>query len=206
MFTPTRAEMYPAGEPMVRVDAGHLGDRLEGASRPGHFSGVLTVVLKLLHLTRPDAAVFGDKDAQQLALIRAMVRDLDLGVEIVGIPTIREPDGLALSSRNHYLSAPQRETAPALSRALRAAVDAAAAGPSGVRDAARGVLEATSGVVVDYVEVVDDETWMPANDQTTRGRLLLAARIGTTRLIDNVSVHLGTRAVSADTTSIDSVG
>lgn len=104
VFAPSVDEVYPGGEPQVRVSAGPMGERLEGAVRPGHFDGMLTVVAKLLHLTRPDAALFGQKDAQQLALIRRMVRDLNFGMEIVGVPTVREADGLALSSRNRYLS------------------------------------------------------------------------------------------------------
>ncbi len=128
VFAPSRREMYPAGEPAIRVDPGLLGEDLEGGTRPGFFTGVLTVVLKLLHLIRPDFAFFGEKDYQQLTLIRRMVRDLDLAVEIVGVPTVREPDGLALSSRNRYLSAEQRGAALSLSAALRAGVTAAERG------------------------------------------------------------------------------
>src|SRR5204862_4921371 len=131
VFAPDRAEMYPNGEPAVRVNPGPVGEVLEGASRPGFFHGVLTVVLKLLHLTRPDVAYFGEKDYQQLALIRAMVADLDVPTTIVGVPTVREPDGLALSSRNRYLSPEERRAALALSRALRAGARAASVGASG---------------------------------------------------------------------------
>ncbi|MER6996509.1 pantoate--beta-alanine ligase [Streptomyces sp. NPDC000410] len=127
VFAPSVDEVYPGGEPQVRISAGPMGELLEGASRPGHFDGMLTVVAKLLHLTRPDVAFFGQKDAQQLALIRRMARDLNFRVEIVGVPTVREPDGLALSSRNRYLSPPERKTALALSRALFAACDRLAA-------------------------------------------------------------------------------
>ncbi|MFJ8645684.1 pantoate--beta-alanine ligase [Streptomyces sp. NPDC093546] len=127
VFAPSVEEMYPDGRPEVRITAGAMGERLEGASRPGHFDGMLTVVAKLLHLTRPDVAFFGQKDAQQLALIRRMVRDLNFPVEIVGVETVREPDGLALSSRNRYLSPPERRTALALSAALFAARDRLAA-------------------------------------------------------------------------------
>ncbi|WP_192342034.1 pantoate--beta-alanine ligase [Streptomyces sp. VITNK9] len=127
VFAPSVDEVYPGGEPQVRVTAGPMGERLEGASRPGHFDGMLTVVAKLLHLTRPDLALYGQKDAQQLALIRRMVRDLNFGVEIVGVPTVREDDGLALSSRNRYLSPRERRTALALSRALFAGLDRHAA-------------------------------------------------------------------------------
>ncbi|MFD5100318.1 pantoate--beta-alanine ligase, partial [Streptomyces albidochromogenes] len=123
VFAPSADEVYPGGEPQVRITAGPMGERLEGASRPGHFDGMLTVVAKLLHLTGPDVAFFGQKDAQQLALIRRMARDLNFPVEIVGVPTVREEDGLALSSRNRYLAPGERRTALALSRALFAARD-----------------------------------------------------------------------------------
>ncbi len=123
VFAPSVDEVYPGGEPQVRISAGPMGERLEGAARPGHFDGMLTVVAKLLHLTRPDVALYGQKDAQQLALIRRMVRDLNFGVEIVGVPTVREEDGLALSSRNRYLSPAERRTALALSQALFAGRD-----------------------------------------------------------------------------------
>ncbi|TLS39620.1 pantoate--beta-alanine ligase, partial [Streptomyces montanus] len=127
VFAPSVDEVYPGGRPQVRISAGPMGERLEGASRPGHFDGMLTVVAKLLHLTRPDVALYGQKDAQQLALIRRMARDLNFGVEIVGVPTVREEDGLALSSRNRYLSAAERHTALALSQALFAGSDRHAA-------------------------------------------------------------------------------
>ncbi|MEU1130907.1 pantoate--beta-alanine ligase, partial [Streptomyces sp. NPDC005900] len=127
VFAPGVDEVYPGGEPQVRVSAGPMGTVLEGATRPGHFDGMLTVVAKLLHLTRPDVALFGQKDAQQLALIRRMVRDLNFPVEIVGVPTVREDDGLALSSRNRYLSPDERRTALALSQALFAGRDRHAA-------------------------------------------------------------------------------
>jgi pantoate--beta-alanine ligase len=197
VFAPDVSEVYPYGEPQVRVSAGPIGDRLEGAHRPGHFDGVLTVVAKLLHLTRPDVAVFGEKDGQQLALVKAMARDLDFPVEIAGVPTVRESDGLALSSRNVYLSGDDRAAALALNQALRAGAQAATAGaaPDDVRRAAQHVLGAAEGVAVDYLELVDDETWEDAKDGTRSARLLVAARVGKTRLIDNVSVHLGTRIV-----------
>ncbi|MYV40083.1 pantoate--beta-alanine ligase, partial [Streptomyces sp. SID1328] len=127
VFAPSVEEVYPGGEPQVRITAGPMGGRLEGAIRPGHFDGMLTVVGKLLHLTRPDVALYGQKDAQQLALIRRMVRDLNFGVEIVGVPTVREEDGLALSSRNRYLAPEERATALTLSRALFAGRDRHAA-------------------------------------------------------------------------------
>ncbi len=172
VFTPLPDVVYPEGPPLVRVSAGPIGEVLEGASRPGHFDGVLTVVLKLLHLTRPDVALFGQKDAQQLAGIRRMVRDLDLPVEVVAVPTVREPDGLALSSRNAYLTAEQRVTALALSRALA----------TGDVAAGRAVLDAEPGLEPDYLARVDSTTFREAPDGDL---LVVAARVGTTRLIDN---------------------
>lgn len=189
VFAPAVAAMYPAGEPQVRVSAGPLGAVLEGASRPGHFDGVLTVVAKLFGLLRPQVAVFGAKDAQQLALVRRMVVDLDLPVRIQAVPTVREPDGLALSSRNRYLDADGRAAAAALSRALRAGSQAAAEGPGAVVAAARAVLSAQAGVQADYVVLVDPDTFgeEPAGAALRRPALLLvAARVGGTRLIDNM--------------------
>ena len=194
IFAPTPDVIYPDGEPHVRVAAGPLGDRLEGEARPGHFDGVLTVVGKLLHLTRPDVAFFGEKDAQQLALIRQMVRDLDFPVEVVGWPTVREADGLALSSRNTYLSERDRVAALSLNQALQAGAAAGRGGPRAVLDAAGEVLAAEPDVAVDYVALVDERTWADAGADTTQARLLVAARVGTTRLIDNVSIDLGTLA------------
>ncbi|GAB2970529.1 hypothetical protein GCM10027212_06490 [Actinotalea caeni] len=191
VFAPAADEVYPEGEPRVRVQAGPMGQVLEGVVRPGHFDGVLTVVLKLLHLTRPDVAVFGQKDAQQLALIRRMVADLDLDVEIVAVPTVREPDGLALSSRNAYLAPHEREAALVLSRALQAGSAAAADGPDAVLAAAQRVLDGADPVVVpDYLVLVDPTTLEPAPaDQPTRATMLaVAARVGATRLIDNAVI------------------
>jgi pantoate--beta-alanine ligase len=186
VFAPSAEQMYPQGEPAVRVSAGPLGTVLEGAHRPGHFDGMLTVVLKLLHLTRPDLAFFGEKDYQQLTLIRTMARDLDLGVQIVGVPTVREPDGLALSSRNRFLSAQQREVALTLSRALRAGA-AAAGRADAVLAAAQKELQA-GGLTVDYLELTDPQLG-PA-PRRGPARLLIAARVGTTRLIDNISLEV----------------
>ena len=194
VFAPPMDVMYPNGQPDVRVDAGPLGARLDGAHRPGHFDGMLTVVLKLMHLTRPDVAVYGEKDAQQLALIRRMVSDLDLPVRVVGAATVREPDGLALSSRNRYLSPDQRVIAVKLSRALSMGVQAAPAGFQAVLDTARRCLTEEGGIDLDYVALVDDATWLDADETTTIGRLLVAGRVGTTRLIDNMDVDLGTRS------------
>ncbi len=182
IFAPTVDQMYPGGEPQVTVHPGPLGAELEGAIRPGHFAGVLTVVLKLLHLTKPDVAYFGEKDYQQLTLIRTMVRDLSLDVEIVGVPTVREPDGLALSSRNRYLSPSDRQQALALSRALREG--AAFHEPQAVLSAARREL---GDLNVDYLELRDPDLGPP---KTGPARLLVAARVGSTRLIDNTPLEL----------------
>lgn len=213
VFAPGTAEMYPDGDALVRVSAGPLGATLEGASRPGHFDGMLTVVLKLLHVVAPDVAVFGEKDAQQLLLVRRMVVDLDVPVEVVGAPLVREPDGVAMSSRNAYLDADERVRATALSRALAAgeAVGAAGGSAGAVVAAAAEVLNDTEGVEVDYLALVDPDTVedvaeplhggsdrLPVGDgdaATTTAPalqgpalLLVAARVGSTRLIDNVLV------------------
>jgi pantoate--beta-alanine ligase len=186
VFAPSAAEMYPAGRPAVTVDPGPLGNLLEGASRPGHFAGVLTVVTKLLGLVRPDIAVFGEKDYQQLALIRRTVADLELGVRIVGAPTVRDPDGLALSSRNRYLTPQQRQQALALSRALRSGAEE---GPNGAGAVLKAATEELRGVDVDYLALRGvDLGPAPA---TGPARLLVAARVGTTRLIDNLPLTLG---------------
>jgi len=187
VFAPDRDEMYPGGTPQVTLAAGPMGEILEGASRPGHFSGMLTVVAKLLLLTGADVAYFGEKDFQQLALIRRMVRDLEIGTEIVGVPTVREPDGLALSSRNRYLSAGQRVAALALSHGLREG--AAQSDAASVLEAAGKILADEPGVEVDYLALTDPLLGpAPASGPA---RLLVAARVGTTRLIDNVPVLLG---------------
>ncbi|MFJ9105226.1 pantoate--beta-alanine ligase [Streptomyces sp. NPDC102405] len=238
VFAPSVDEVYPSGEPQVRISAGPMGERLEGASRPGHFDGMLTVVAKLLHLTRPDIALYGQKDAQQLALIRRMVRDLNFGVEIVGVPTVREDDGLALSSRNRYLKPQERRTALALSRALfagrdrhaaqealrararevpatsaraealsalgesRAAADAHAVAkalpgaPSTVRAAARLILDDAARqdppLALDYLALVDPSDFTEIDDDFTGEAVLaVAARVGTTRLIDNIPLTFG---------------
>jgi pantoate--beta-alanine ligase len=186
VFAPSTAEMYPAGRPAVTVDPGPLGGLLEGASRPGHFAGVLTVVTKLLGLVRPDVAVFGEKDYQQLELIRRTAVDLELGVQIVGVPTVREPDGLALSSRNRYLDPEQRLQALALSRALRAG---AAAGPGGAGAVLLAATAELRGIDVDYLALRGvDLGRAPAAGPA---RLLVAARFGSTRLIDNLPLTLG---------------
>ncbi len=192
VFAPSAAEVYPGGEPSVRVSAGPLGSVLEGAARPGHFDGVLTVVAKLLHLTRPDVALFGRKDAQQLLLVQQMVHDLDLAVDVVAVPTVRDADGLALSSRNAHLSAFDREVALVLPRALEAGRAAAAEGASAVRRAARDVLAAEPGARVDYLALVDPRTLADVPEHRSGEALLaVAAHVGPTRLIDNVAVELG---------------
>lgn len=188
VFAPAPDVVYPE-RPRVTVTAGELGSRLCGASRPGHFDGVLTVVMKLLHLVGPDLAVFGEKDAQQLALVRRMVSDLDLPVHIVGVPTVRDPDGLAVSSRNAYLSPAERRSALALSRALRAGAAAARGGPAGVRAAATAVLAAEPGLRLDYMALVDPGTLEEVPEDFAGAALLAgAAYAGTTRLIDNTTV------------------
>ena len=189
-FVPSRVEMYPR-EPVVRVSAGAMGSRFEGASRPGHFDGVLTVVAKLFGLVRPDVAVFGRKDAQQLALVRRMVTDLELPVRIEAAPLIRDADGLALSSRNKYLSADERESALALSRALNAGAAAAAAAEprAAIVDAASSVLDQTKGVVTDYVALVDPDDFEDFATGT-EALLVVAARVGSTRLIDNREIMM----------------
>ncbi|HVE63390.1 MAG TPA: pantoate--beta-alanine ligase [Mycobacteriales bacterium] len=198
VFAPAPEVVYPA-TPLVTVTAGRLGDRLCGRSRPGHFDGVLTVVAKLLHLVGPDVAVFGEKDAQQLVLIRRMVADLDFRVEVVGVPTIREPDGLAMSSRNALLTPDDRVHALALHRALQAGEAAADAGPDAVRRAVRSVFdEVGANVRLDYAELVDPRT-LGRLDQAGEGLLAVAAWVGSTRLIDNVVLNVGESAGKART-------
>ena len=170
----------------MTVAPGALATILDGESRPGHFDGVLTVVAKLFGLVRPDVAVFGQKDYQQLTLIRRMVRDLCLGIEIVGAETVREPDGLALSSRNRYLDADQRRTAVALSRALRAAQERAPYGVPAARWAAMSVLKDEPGLELDYLALTSTD--LGEAPETGEGRILVAARVGTTRLIDNMPI------------------
>ncbi len=190
VFAPAPEEVYPGGEPQVTVEPGPLGTVLEGAVRPGHFRGVLTVVAKLLGLVRPDLAVFGEKDYQQLTLVRRMVSDLCLGVEVVGAETLREDDGLALSSRNRYLDQDGRRLAATLSAALRAGARAASEGADAVLAAATAVLGETPHLQVEYVALTGPDLG-PAPDRGA-ARLLLAARVGDTRLIDNMAVGLGT--------------
>jgi pantoate--beta-alanine ligase len=201
VFLPDAAQMYPS-PPLVTLNPGPVGRLLEGQSRPGFFDGVLTVVLKLFHLTQPDAAVFGAKDAQQLALIRQMVTDLNLDVQIIEAPLHRDPDGLATSSRNAYLSAAERTAALALPRALAAASAAASQGAGPAVAAARAVLHEAAAcspaVVVDYLVLADPDTFTePKPDYEGPALLLVAAKVGTTRLIDNVRLQLGASAVGS---------
>jgi pantoate--beta-alanine ligase len=187
-FTPEPAEMWPR-PPVVRVSAGEIGTRLEGALRPGHFDGVATVVAKLLNLVGPCRAYFGRKDAQQLAMVRRMVSDLAFPNEIVACPTIREPDGLALSSRNAYLSPEQRRRATALSAGLRAGLDAWLAGerdPAKIEAAALAVLDDTPGIDTQYVALVEPEGFEPSRTAEAGHVLAVAARVGPARLIDNL--------------------
>ena len=192
VFAPAPDVIYPDGDPGIRVCAGALGEVLEGSSRPGHFDGVLTVVAKLLHLTRPTRAYYGRKDAQQLLLIRRMVRDLDFDCEVVEVPTVREADGLAMSSRNTHLTALDREVALTLFRALAAGEKAAVEGASAVRRAARNVLVAEPLCRVDYLVLVHPDT-LDDVPEWYRGEALLAvaAKVGTTRLIDNALLTIG---------------
>jgi pantoate--beta-alanine ligase len=187
VFTPEVDAMYPAGS-TTTIDPGPLGTELEGAVRPGHFAGVLTVVAKLFHIVAPDVAFFGEKDYQQLVLVRRMATDLDFPLAVVGVPTVREPDGLALSSRNAYLSPEDRPLAATLQRALAAGAGVSARGPEAVLATAQAVLDAEPALAVDYLALRDAD--LGPDPRAGRARLLVAARLGTTRLIDNVAVQL----------------
>ena len=188
VFAPTPAAMYPNGL-RTTVQPGPLAAELEGGPRPTHFAGVLTVVLNLLQIVRPDRVFFGEKDYQQLVLIRQMVADLHVDVAVGPVPTVRESDGLAMSSRNRYLGPAQRELAGTLSAALTAAVHAAPAGAQAALAAARAVLDAVPGLTVDYLQLRDAELGPVRANQP--GRLLVAARVGSTRLLDNIAIELG---------------
>jgi pantoate--beta-alanine ligase len=189
VFAPSAEEIYPDGPPTITIDPGELGTILEGAVRPTHFRGVLTIVAKLLNLVVPSVTVFGEKDYQQLVLVRRMCRELELGVEVVGLPTVREPDGLAMSSRNAYLSAQQRRQAGVLSRALRAGQDAAQDGVGRALAAAGAALAEEPGARVDYLVATDPDLGAPPDQGTAR--LLVAAAVGGTRLLDNVPLTVG---------------
>ena len=189
VFEPDPSDVYPNGQPEVTVDPGPLGGRLEGASRPGHFRGVLTVVSKLLHLAGPCRAYFGEKDAQQLALVRRMVADLDVPCDLVAGRTVRHPDGLALSSRNARLSPEERDAAGVLFEALSDAAGLVRAGERSVDVLKAEMARRIGGELrarLDYVSVVDDDTWEEPRMVTGPARALVAAWFGETRLIDNV--------------------
>lgn len=202
-FTPQADDLY-AEDASVTVQPGSLGDELEGASRPGHFAGVLTVVSKLFNIVRPHYALFGEKDYQQLVLIKKMVRDLDFDTRVLGVPTVREADGLALSSRNVYLSEPEREQAVVLSSALVAGAHAGRLGAEAVLDAAGQTLAARPEVEVDYLELRGTDLGPAPVDG--EARLLIAARVGKTRLIDNVAVLLGAAAEYGSQLSTEDAG
>lgn len=189
VFAPARAEMYPEGDARTVVEVSGIGDRLDGASRLGHFRGVATVVAKLFHITLPDVAFFGQKDAAQVAVLRAMVRDLNFPLRLVVCPTVRDPDGLAISSRNRYLSTSEREQSLVLYRALAEARNEA---HRGIQDARKlretivRVLRTEPAAHIEYAEVVDPDTLVPVEDISNGALFAVAARIGATRLIDNV--------------------
>ncbi|HEV7848430.1 MAG TPA: pantoate--beta-alanine ligase [Mycetocola sp.] len=192
VFAPTASDMYPDGQVGTRVSAGEVGTRLEGRTRPGHFDGMLTVVAKLFHIVSPHAAVFGEKDGQQLFLVKRMARDLNFPIEVHGVQTVRADDGLALSSRNVYLDDAGRRSALSLSAALAAAAAGGDLGADAATAAAHSVLAGEPGIELDYLAVVDPETFLPVADGYSGSALvLIAARVGTTRLIDNRSIIVG---------------
>jgi pantoate--beta-alanine ligase len=198
VFAPSAEEMYPQPQ-LAFVEVAALPDRLCGAFRPGHFRGVATVVAKLFHIVQPDKAWFGEKDAQQLAVIRRMAADLDMPVEIVGVPTVRETDGLAMSSRNRRLSPEERAAAPALYRALReaeAAIRRGCAGADAARSVALAVLAPHAQIRLEYLEIVDEWTFQPVQRIAGPVRIAAAVWLGQTRLIDNLAVADATCATS----------
>lgn len=195
IFAPAREAMYPRGSE-VRVTPGSVAERWEGAARPGHFTGVLTVVAKLFHLVEPDVACFGQKDVQQLALVRLMVRDLNWPVEIASVATVREPDGLALSSRNAYLAPDDRARAVILSRSLRSAHEAWCSGvnrASRLEALMRQELANEPQVAVEYIAVVEPQALMPVETADASSVIAIAGRVGGTRLIDNIILGEGIR-------------
>ncbi len=192
VFAPGAEEMYPVGASTF-VEVEGVSDRLDGVSRPGHFRGVSTVVAKLFHIVAPDKAFFGQKDAAQVAVLRRMVRDLNFDLELVVCPTVREADGLALSSRNRYLSAEERKEAPVLSRALRRIEERVSQGvveSAALIREAQAVLAAEAGVRVDYFRIVDPGSLDDVADVRGGALVAVAAVVGTTRLIDNVMIHM----------------
>ena len=191
VFTPVDVDLWAAGPPATSVTVAGVSEGLEGASRPGHFAGVATVVATLFNLAGPCRAYFGEKDFQQLAVVRRLAADLSFPVEVVGCPTVREPDGLACSSRNVLLSAEERAAAPVLHLALREAAEAVASGghdAERIRGVLRDRIAAEPVAVLDYAEVVDSATLAPVDRVSGDVRLLVAARFGGTRLIDNLGV------------------
>lgn len=191
VFAPLAAEMYPQGKPQTRVEVGRLGEILEGEHRPGHFAGVATVCAKLFNVVGPDRVYLGCKDAQQVAVLRQMVRDLNLPVELVQFPTVREDDGLAMSSRNRRLTPDDRKAAASLFRALQAAEAEARSGQTstaGLVAAARDMLEKQPAVRVQYLEVVHPQTFEPVDRVPPEALLVIAAHVGSVRLIDNIIV------------------
>jgi len=188
LFAPAAAEMYPPGNTTF-VDPGEIGGRLDGASRPGHFRGVATIVTRLFNIVQPGQAYFGQKDAAQIAVLRHVVRDLNLPVELVICPIVREPDGLAMSSRNRYLSSVERQRALALSHALQAAAELVRSGEGSAKailNLLRTFLARDPDVRLDYVAVVDPDTLLPVEDVSAGALIAVAAWVGTTRLIDNL--------------------
>ncbi|MFT4029941.1 MAG: pantoate--beta-alanine ligase [Protaetiibacter sp.] len=191
VFAPAASEMYPDGSPQVTVRAGEVGGILEGCARPGHFDGMLTVVAKLIGIVRPAVTVFGRKDAQQLFLVQRMVKDLSIPTRIEPVETVREDDGLALSSRNRFLAPAERRAAPALHRALEAAASAGDRGIDAVIAAAQSALMGEELIEVDYLRVVDPRTFQPVPDDYRGPALvLIAAQLGSVRLIDNDAIYL----------------
>lgn len=189
VFAPTVAELYPDGEPQTTIAAGRVATLFEGATRPGHFDGMLTVVAKLFNLVQPDVAVFGRKDAQQVYLVRRMIADLNLPLRLDVVDTVREPDGLALSSRNRYLSEDDRRAALVLSAALEAAAASAGQGADFARVAGRNLVAEEPMAELDYFDLVDPATFLPVPaDFRGEATAIIAARVGTTRLIDNRTV------------------
>jgi pantoate--beta-alanine ligase len=202
LLVPSAAEMYPGGAVLTTVSVREVSAPLEGRTRPGHFDGVATVVAKLFAIVGPCRAYFGEKDFQQLAVVRRLVADLSIPAEVIGCPTVREPDGLAMSSRNAYLSPEDRAAAPAVHRALRAGLATLEAGsrdPAAVRAAMAAVLAAEARAELDYAEVVDAATFQVPDPLVGELRLLVAARFGPARLIDNVGATVGATVEAAST-------
>ncbi|MET0989517.1 MAG: pantoate--beta-alanine ligase [Glaciihabitans sp.] len=191
VFAPSVEEMYPLGASQTRVTAGKIGELFEGRTRPGHFDGMLTVVSKLLNIVRPSTVIFGQKDAQQVFLVRRMIHELNFPVGIEVVDIVRDEEGLALSSRNRFRDARETRAARALSQALEAAASAADRGIDAAHAASQGTLMGESLVVLDYLKVVNPETFLPADDDY-RGPavVLIAARVGSVRLIDNEKIVL----------------